>query len=95
MSLPPRIVLHAPVMDQAALGPFVERCLRDGVRLIAVVGEGAEALEEEIDWLVIGEGGDKRRFLVTSSHPGESVPEVLEFASGWHCENDGLLEVRL
>jgi hypothetical protein len=95
MSLPPRIVLHSPVADQAALEPFVEQCLVDGVCLIAIIGEGAEALEEEVDWLVIGDGADKSRFLVTSSHPEESLEEVLEFASGWNCEREGLSEVRL
>ena len=95
MTLPPRIVLHSPVADRAALAAFVEECLGDGVRLVAIVGEGAEELEEEVDWLVVGDGSDESRFVVTSSHPGESVEEVIEFASGWRCERDGLLEVRL
>src|SRR5689334_4631474 len=62
MTLAPRIVLHSPIADGSALGPFVEQCLADGVCLIAIVGEGAEALEEEVDWLVIGDGADKSRF---------------------------------
>ena len=95
MSLPPRIVLHAPVLDQAALEPFVEQCLKDGVRLIAIWGEGAEALEDDVDWLVVGDGADKSRFLVTSAHPEDSLDEVLEFAFGWNCEREGLTEVRL
>ena len=65
------------------------------MRLIAIIGEGAKALEEEVDWLVIGDGADKSRFLVTSSHPNESLQNVMEFAFGWHCEREGLVEVRL
>ncbi|MEG3155719.1 hypothetical protein [Sphingomonas sp. RB1R13] len=95
MSLPPRIVLHSPVVDQTTLGPFVEQCLKDGVRLLAIWGEGAEALEDDVDCLVIGDGVDKSRFLVTSAHSEDSLEEVLDFASGWHCERDGLTEVRL
>ena len=95
MSLAPRIVLHSPVVDQASLEPFVEQCLKDGVRLIAMWGEGAEALEEDVDWLVIGDGADESRYITTSSHPGESLEEVLEFASLWNCEREGLSEVRL
>jgi len=95
MPLPPRIVLHTPVVDERSLEPFIEECLRDGVRLIAVVGEGADALEEEIDWIVVGDGTDENRFLVTSSHPDESLEDVLEFASAWRCDRDGLLEVHL
>lgn len=81
MPLPPRIVLHSPVSDHAALADFVEQCLRDGVQIIAIAGEGADALELEVDLLVVGDGTDDDRFLVTSAHPGESLEEVLEFAS--------------
>lgn len=95
MTLPPRIVLHSPVAHKVALGPFVERCLADGVSLIAIIGEGAEALEEEVDWLVIGDGADTSRFLITSAHPEESLEEVLAFASGWNCGREGLSQVRL
>ena len=95
MSLPPRIVLHSPVADQAALGPFVEQCLADGVSLIAIVGKGAEALEEEVDWLMIGDGTDESRYVTTSAHPDESLEEVLEFASSWNSEREALLEVHL
>ena len=72
MSLPPRIVLHSPVSNYSALAAFVEECLCDGVRLVAIVGDGAEALEEEVDWLVIGDAADEKRFVVTSSHPNEA-----------------------
>jgi hypothetical protein len=95
MSLAPRIVLHSPVVDHAALESFVEQCLKDDVQLIAVWGEGAEALEEEIDWIVIGDGIDDSRYITTSSHPKESLDQVLEFASHWKCERDGLSEVSL
>jgi hypothetical protein len=95
MSLPPRIVLHSPVSDHAALADFVERCLQDGVRLISITGEHADSLELEVDLLVIGDGSDESRFLVTSAHPGEPLEEVLEFASAWLCEHEGLLEVHL
>ncbi|WP_232844105.1 hypothetical protein [Allopontixanthobacter sediminis] len=74
---------------------FLEQCLRDEVRLIAITGKGASALEFEIDLLVIGDGNDDSRFLVTSEHEDETFDEALEFASGWFCERDGLLEVRL
>lgn len=95
MSLPPRIILHSPIADHAALAEFVERCLMDGVRLISITGEHAETLELEVDLLVIGDGSKEGRFLVTSAHPGETLGEVREFASSWLCEREGLLEVRL
>ena len=95
MTLPPRILLHSPVSNREALVNFVEQCLRDEVRLIAITGEGANALELEVDLLVIGDGNDDSRFLVTSAHEHETFDEALEFAAGWFCERDGVLEVKL
>ncbi|MEG3087109.1 hypothetical protein [Sphingomonas sp. PB4P5] len=77
------------------MAEFVERCLRDGVRLISIADEDAELVELEVDLLVVGDGSNKSRFLVTSAHPGEPLDEVREFASSWLCEREGLLEVRL
>ena len=95
MSLPPRIVLHSPVSSHAALAQFVERCLSDGVRLIAIAGADADKVELQIDMLVVGDGSDESRFLVTSAHPGEPLDEVREFTSGWLCDGEGMLEVGL
>jgi hypothetical protein len=95
MLLPPRIILHSPIADHVALAEFVERCLMDGVRLISIAGEDADTVELEVDLLVIGDGSNEGRFLVTSAHPGEPLGEVREFASSWVCEREGLLEVQL
>jgi hypothetical protein len=76
------IVLQVPISNTDLLPPFVEACIRDGVDLIAIVGEGASGTEELIDELIVGDGSDKTRLLVvTSSHPGETVEEVVAFAS--------------
>ena len=97
MRYPSRIVLHVPVQDEAALEPFVEKCIADKVELIAVVGEGCQRVEDIIDELVVGDGSDTSRFVVTTSHPDESVQDVLEFARMWVGENrrDGVLEVKI
>jgi hypothetical protein len=97
MRLKPRIVLHSPVISPSKLEPFVQQCLRDGVQLIAVVGDGCEDLEEEIDWIAIGDGSIPARYIpTTSSHPDQPVDEVLEFAALWLCEGEeGVQQVRL
>lgn len=96
MTLKPRIVLHAPARDPTKLEPFVGQCLRDRVRLIAIVGEGCEQLEDEIDWLIIRDGFDPNNLICTSTHPNETLTQVLEFASTWTCEGeDGVEEIRL
>ncbi|MDR6293666.1 flagellar biosynthesis/type III secretory pathway ATPase [Inquilinus ginsengisoli] len=83
MPLSTKIVLHSPVGDPARLEAFVERCLADGVRLIAVVGEGAPAVEDLIDEIIVGDGTDRSRFILTTSHAGMSVADVLDLVSRW------------
>lgn len=71
----------------------VERCLLDRVELIAIFGPECDELEESVDWIVVGEGADPDRFVVTSSHPGESFEEVMEFALSWTCSREGGVQV--
>ncbi len=92
----PKIVLHAPISDETLLEAFVESCLREGVVLIAIVGPGCERIEDVIDELIVRDGSDERRAMCTSSHPNESVADVLEVAALWDCGRGGTVrEVRL
>jgi hypothetical protein len=75
-----KVVLHTPSGYRPSLDDMVERFIKDGVALVAVVGEDCARIEGVIDELVVGDGSDDRRFILTSSHPGETVDEVLEFA---------------
>lgn len=84
----PKVVLQLPIADKQALGPFVEACLRSGVILVAIAGQGADTVEEEIDWLVIGDGSDPARFLATTAHPDKRLEEVVAFAEAWATERD-------
>jgi hypothetical protein len=62
------------------LDQLVEQFIADGVKFVGVVGHDCQLVEDLIDELVVGDGSDPRRFLLTSSHPGESVEEALGFA---------------
>jgi hypothetical protein len=73
----PKVVLHSPV-DETALEEFVDKCLRDGVVSISVVGDRCDVVEDLLDDLLIGDGSE-RRFIVTTAHVGESAEEVVEF----------------
>lgn len=81
MGYAPKIVLELPISDTAMLEPFVEACIRDKVRAISVVGSGCEKVEHLIDDIIVGRGEGEDRFMLTSSHPGESLEDVLQFAS--------------
>jgi len=93
MSYASRIVLHLPLSNEDLLAAFVEQCLRDNVSLIAVFGEGAARIEDIIDELVVGDGSDDTRFVVTSSHPNETVEEAVEFVCLWNDKRDQPVEI--
>lgn len=97
MGYAPKIVLCVPPKNSDALKQFVEDCLRDKVVLIAVVGQGCRHVEDLIDEIVVGDGSDGTRIVVTSSHPQESIEDVVEFATVWVCEDgrDGVQKVTL
>jgi hypothetical protein len=95
MSFAPKLILHSPVSDEALLDDFVEQCLRDGVTLLAIIGPGCSQLEDVIDAIVVGSGGDHNRFLCTTSHLNEDLDTVLNMAQTWEWEkNDPVQEVR-
>ena len=79
----PKIVLHAPVPDSPLLADFVEACLHDKVSLICVIGENCHLVEDAIDWLILADGSDPTRFIVTTCHKDETLDDVLEFARNW------------
>jgi hypothetical protein len=89
MPHPRKIVLHCPRGYDPRLNTLVEDFIRDGVRLIAVVGEDCERIEDIIDELVVGDGS-RDYDLLTSSHPGESLEAVVAFANDLALELAGL-----
>jgi hypothetical protein len=76
-----RIVLHSPPAEPSRLEAFVEACIADGVELIAIGGDGARELEDEIDWIIIGDGSQHDRFIVTTAH--STIEEAREYAEVW------------
>jgi hypothetical protein len=80
MPHPRKIVLHCPRGYDPRLNTLVEDFIRDGVRLIAVVGEDCERIEDIIDELVVGDGS-RDYDLLTSSHPGEPLAAAIAFAN--------------
>lgn len=96
MPLARKIILHAPISDEALLDAFIEQCLRDKVSLIAVVGPDCARIEDAIDEIVVGDGSNPTRFLCTTSHPDEPFDDVMNMAITWEYERgDPVEEVRL
>lgn len=75
------------------LDALVEQFIADEVAFVGVVGKDCSRVEDIIDELVVGDGSDQNRFILTSAHPGESVEDALEFARSLYAEYSG--EVQL
>lgn len=88
-----KIVLHCPRGYSVAVDGLVEDFIRDGVKFIGVVGLDCERVENIVDELVVGDGADSSRFLLTSSHPDASLDEALQFARALTGDYEG--EVQL
>jgi len=89
MTLEPVIVLRSRLIQPERLASFVADCLRDRVELIAIWGVGCEALEDQIDDLVLASGG----FIATSSHPDETLEDVTNFAACHFSDRTGGFQI--
>lgn len=78
MSFAPRVLLLLPLSEPALLEPFVEACLNDKVRLIAVVGEGARETEDLIDEIIVADGSEPDRSLsiTTTAHTEDPLKRL-------------------
>jgi len=75
------------------LDKLIEDFLADGVAFVGVVGEDCARVEDIVDELVVGDGQRNDRSVLTSSHPGESVEEAIEFAKSLSGEYSGEVQV--
>lgn len=92
----PKIVLHSLVSDFLLLSRMVEQWLSQRASLIAIFGEGCEALEDHVDALILGSGTAQDRFIVTSSHKDEALIDVLEFVACFNGRDQGeIIQVKI
>jgi hypothetical protein len=75
-----KIVLHCPNGEPPGLDALVETFLKDGVIFVGVVGKDASRIEDIIDEIVVGDGSDDTRTLLTSSHERQTLEQALNFA---------------
>jgi len=71
-----KVILHTPISDERLLDDFVDQCLRDKVVILAVFGPGCPRIEDIVDEIVVGDASDNTRYLLTSSHPEDSLEDV-------------------
>ena len=88
-----KVVLNCRSGVPPGLDQLVETFLRDGVRFVAVVGDSADRVEQLIDELVVGDGSDEGRYILTSCHAHETLAEAVGFAEGLTGEYSGDVQV--
>jgi hypothetical protein len=87
-----KIVLHCPCGPTMALEYLIEQFIQDGVVFVGVVGPGCSRVESLIDDIVVRDD-DRDYFMLTSSHPDESIGDAVKFARSLTGEYEG--EVQL
>jgi hypothetical protein len=87
-----KIVLHSKSGYRPEMDALIESFVRDGVKFVGVVGDDCEKIEDIIDEIVVGDGNNDN-FILTASHPGESLEEAIEFARCLSLEYAGEVQV--
>jgi hypothetical protein len=92
MSEPRKIVLHSLRGYRSELDGLVRGWIESGITFVGVVGQDAAQLEDVIDELCLGDGSSPY-FMLTSSHPDESLQDAIEFAEPLSGEFSGPVRV--
>jgi hypothetical protein len=88
-----KIVLHCPHGIPAGIEALGAQFVADGVVFVAVVGPACREIEDMVDDASIAAGSPDQNFLLTSSHPDESVSEAMEFAERLTGEYEGPVQL--
>lgn len=93
MAFQVKVVLYVTSEVARGLEALVEAFLADGVKFVGVVGNEASRVEDIIDEIVVADGSDDSRFILTASHPGESLQDAVDFAHSLTGEFSGEVQV--
>lgn len=72
---------------------LLEKLLDRKIALFCAVGVDCRTWEDAMDWTYIGPDGASRGFVVTTSHPDESLADVVAFAEAWHLDEPSPVEI--
>jgi hypothetical protein len=88
-----KLVLHCPKGMPAGMAELAAQFVADGVMFVAAVGPACREIEEVVDHASIAAGSPEQNFILTSSHPDESVADAIEFAEGLTDEYGGPVQL--
>jgi hypothetical protein len=93
MTVSRKIVVHSVRGFSPEFATCVADWIKGGVVFLGVVGKDAAQLEDLADEVAVGDGTTAPYFLLTTSHPGESLAEAVEFAETLTGEHAGPVQV--
>jgi hypothetical protein len=93
MSFAKKVVLYCPNGLPSGMAELAAQFVADGVKLVASVGPACREIEDVVDDASISAGSPERNFILTSSHPNESLADVIEFAEGFGGEYEGPVQL--
>jgi hypothetical protein len=93
MSFAKKVVLHCPNGLPSGMAELAAQFVADGVKLVASVGPACREIEDLVDDASISAGSPEINFILTSSHPDESLADVIEFAEGFGGEYEGPVQL--
>jgi hypothetical protein len=88
-----KLVLHTPNGVPTNIEALARQFVDDGVAFVAAVGPDCEKVEEWIDEIAVANGSPATSFILTSSHPDESLEEAIELAKSLSGDYAGDVEV--
>jgi hypothetical protein len=88
-----KIVLHARVPYERAHDLLLQQLPDRKIALFCAVGVDCCAWEDAMDWTCIGPDGESRGFVVTTSHPEESLADAIAFAEAWTLDEPSGVEI--
>lgn len=92
-AVPRRVVLHTQVPYDRCYDELLQRLIEREIALLCVVGVDCEAWEDAMDQACVGSDGAGQRFVLTSSHPDETLAEVVALAKVMRLDDAGGVEV--
>jgi len=93
MNFAKKIVLHCPNGVPSNMGEVAEQFVANGVKFVGAVGPACEEVENIVDEVSVAAGSPERNFILTSSHPKESLQDAIEFAECLGGEYEGSVQV--
>lgn len=76
----------------------LEKLIFEEIELFCAVGKDCDIWEEAMDYLCVDldvSGKKPGAFCTTTSHPGETLEQVIEFAENWTLDQDKKCEVKV